>query len=181
MRKTDKNDLKSLADRLKYYNEWRRGSDTEQPNPTQIGRDIDAAVEIIKDEIEKSKQEIAQAATEAERKRTITQNKALHVYFELLATALNDAGLDMKRTLKPEVDIPWSAVSVKEHLWRPIQKAIIDKQSTKEASTAEYGPVYETLNRHTSDRFGISIPWPSRDQRFSEEALRYYDEINGKL
>jgi hypothetical protein len=42
-------DLKNLIDRLEYYNEWRRGADTEMPQPKQIGRDIDAAVEVLRD------------------------------------------------------------------------------------------------------------------------------------
>jgi len=46
-------------------------------------------------------------------KRTVQQNKALHVLFNLLAQNLNEAGLDMRKTLKPEVDIPWSGASVK--------------------------------------------------------------------
>lgn len=40
-------DLESLAARLRAYNEWRRGADTEMPNPADIGRDIDAAIEVI--------------------------------------------------------------------------------------------------------------------------------------
>lgn len=37
----------NLIDRLKRYNTWRRGEDEslEQPNPTQLGKDIDEAIE----------------------------------------------------------------------------------------------------------------------------------------
>ena len=34
------------------------------------------------------------------KQRTFTQNAALHVYLQLLADELNDAGLDMKKNLK---------------------------------------------------------------------------------
>ena len=37
----------SLIERLRYFNDWRRGADGEQPNPEQIGRDIDAAVALL--------------------------------------------------------------------------------------------------------------------------------------
>ena len=37
------NDIPALIERLRYFNAWRRGADGEQPNPEQIGRDIDAA------------------------------------------------------------------------------------------------------------------------------------------
>ena len=32
--------------------------------------------------------------------RTLTQNKALHFYYEHLAQELNDAGLDIQKTLR---------------------------------------------------------------------------------
>jgi len=120
---------------------------------------------------------IVPVAQEAERKRTLKQNEALHKYFELLAIALNDAGLDMKKVLKAEIDIPWTKISVKDHLWRPIQKAMLDKHSTTEASTVDYTAIYETLNRHMSAKFGVSVAWPSRDRIFTDESLRYYDEM----
>ncbi|WAR44198.1 hypothetical protein [Methylomonas rapida] len=31
--------------RLRYFNEWRRGADTEQPDPKQVGLDIDFATD----------------------------------------------------------------------------------------------------------------------------------------
>ena len=62
-------------------------------------------------------------------RRTAQQNKAIHKYFELLAQTLNDAGLDMKQVLKPEVDIPWTKESVKAHLWKPVQKVMYNKHS----------------------------------------------------
>jgi hypothetical protein len=43
----DTEELKNLIHRLQYYNEWRRGADTEMPEPKQIGRDIDVAVEVL--------------------------------------------------------------------------------------------------------------------------------------
>ena len=46
--------------------------------------------------------------------RTLQQNRALHVLFQMLANELNSNGLDMRKTLKPSVDIPWSGRSVKE-------------------------------------------------------------------
>ena len=41
------NDIPALIERLRYFNEWRRGADGDQPDPAQIGRDIDAAVAIL--------------------------------------------------------------------------------------------------------------------------------------
>lgn len=40
-------DIHALIERLRYFNAWRRGADGDQPEPAQIGRDIDAAVAIL--------------------------------------------------------------------------------------------------------------------------------------
>ena len=93
-------------------------------------------------------------------KRTNKQNASLHVFCRHLAEALNDAGLDMKKTLKPEIDIPWTEENVKNHLWRPIQEAMEGKESTTELSTVEISEVYLVLNRHLSEKFGITVAWP---------------------
>lgn len=96
------------------------------------------------------------------KQRTPKQNRSLHLYLKELSKALNEAGYDMRQVLKPEVDIPWDddGMMAKEHLWRPIQKIMLDKESTADAERDEYTKVYEVLNRHLSAKFGISIPWP---------------------
>ena len=96
-------------------------------------------------------------------KRTTIQNASLHLYFRLLAEELNGAGLDMRKTLKETVDIPWSEETIKEYLWRPIQDAQLRKKSTTELTTSEVTKVYETLNRHLGDRFGLHVPFPTND------------------
>jgi hypothetical protein len=98
--------------------------------------------------------------------RTIKQNNSLHLYFELLAGALNEAGLDMRAVMKPSVDIPWTAENVKNHLWRPIQKVVLNKESTTELSTDEISKVYDVLNRHLGEKFGVHEDFPSIDNDF---------------
>lgn len=99
------------------------------------------------------------------KKRTNKQNAALHVYFGLLADALNDAGYDLRRffELRPKIDIGWTTELVKKELWAPIQEVMLNKTSTADADRVEYTKVYETLNRFTAEKFGISIPWPNKD------------------
>ena len=94
---------------------------------------------------------------------TRRQQNALHKWCGLVADFLNDAGLDMKRVLKPEVDIPWTKESVKEALWKPVLDAMTNKDSTTEMDTKEPDAVYRTIQRHMSQRFGITLPpWPTR-------------------
>jgi len=97
-------------------------------------------------------------------KRTKKQNRALHKYFSLVAGTLNDAGLDMRAVLKPEVDIPWTGKTIKEYLWRPIQEVQTTKKSTTELTTKEISEVWETLNRHLGQKLGVHEPFPSIDE-----------------
>lgn len=96
--------------------------------------------------------------------RTKQQNKALHVLFTLLANTLNENGLDMKKTLKPTVEIPWSGPSVKEYLWRPVQQAQFNKKSTTELTTVEIDEVFDTINKHLGEKFGLHVPFPSIEE-----------------
>jgi len=97
--------------------------------------------------------------------RTPTQNRSLHKYFSLLAEALNDSGNDMRKTLKPEVEIPWGSDNIKEQLFKPIAKAMFGTSSTTELSTKQISEVYETLNRHTASKLGVSVVWPHNEDK----------------
>jgi len=95
--------------------------------------------------------------------RTLTQNKALHLYLELLSEALNNAGYDMKRTLKEDIEIPWNKDMAKEFLWRPIQEIVLKKKSTTELETSDLNEIYAILDRHISAKFGVHVEFPRFD------------------
>jgi hypothetical protein len=98
--------------------------------------------------------------------RTLSQNRALHLFLAQLCEVLNEAGLDMRTVLKQDVEIPWTVGSAKEHLWRPIQKALTEKRSTTEITTVEPTIIHETLCRHLASKLGVACPpWPSRERR----------------
>lgn len=103
-----------------------------------------------------------------EKQRTIIQNRALHLYFQLVADTLNDAGLDMRAVLKPEVEIPWSKDTVKNYLWRPIQEIQLRKKSTTELTTKEIDEIFETMNRHLA-KHGVHEPFPSIEELINRE------------
>lgn len=94
-----------------------------------------------------------------QKQRTIKQNRALHVYFTQLAQELNESGQDMKQVIR--VPISWSAYSVKEYLWKPLQKAMLGKDSTTELTTDEIDKVYDNMNRIIGERTGVYVEWPS--------------------
>lgn len=95
--------------------------------------------------------------------RTSQQNKALHKYFTLLADELNAAGYDMRRTLKPGVDIPWTPDLVKQYLWKGIQEAMLGSDSTRELTTKEIDKVYDVLNKHLGETTGVHVAFPSKE------------------
>jgi hypothetical protein len=102
-----------------------------------------------------------------EKQRTIQQNKALHKFCQLLADELNAKGHGMKFVLESlgrEQDIPWTMPAVKEHLWKPVQKAIAGKESTTELNTIDPTPIHQSLMHVLNQAIdgGVDyIDWPS--------------------
>lgn len=96
--------------------------------------------------------------------RTPAQNNALHLWCEFSAATLNAAGLDMRKTLKPEFEIPWRKYSFKEFIWKPIQIAMTGKESTTKPGKLEYPEISETITRHFAQKHGVQLPvWPQRE------------------
>lgn len=103
--------------------------------------------------------------------RTLAQNRAMHLYFKQVADALNSAGLDMKQVIK--ADVQWTHILVKEMMWKPLQKALLGKESTTKLKKDEIDAVYHNLNRLLGQKFGIYVPFPSID----ELILKYKEAI----
>lgn len=119
------------------------------------------------DDLEEMKSNIPEFGFHAEIKtgqRTLLQNSAMHKYFSMLADDLNNAGLDMRRTLKQSTEIPWSGISVKEHIWKPIQEIVIGKESTTKLDRKQVSEIYEIVARHMSEKHGITTPFPHNER-----------------
>ncbi len=96
--------------------------------------------------------------------RSLTQNSAIHKYFELLAGKLNDKGLDMKAVLSPGIDIPWTSELVKELLWKRVQLAMFDIESTSKLSRQQVSQVYDVLHRKLAADHDVNIQFPSKER-----------------
>ncbi len=97
--------------------------------------------------------------------RTFLQNKSLHLYLDKLATAMNDAGYDMKavfNAMRKGFSVSCTTIRLKNCVWRPMQEAMFDIESTTELDTKQISEVYENVNRFTCEQFGIGINWPDR-------------------
>jgi len=93
--------------------------------------------------------------------RTIKQNAAMHKWFTMLAEELNRRDLPVVKFLKVEVD--WTPEAVKELLWKPVQKAMLNKGSTTALEKSDIDKVYETLNAALYHKHRISIPFPKKE------------------
>ena len=98
------------------------------------------------------------------KQRSQTQNAALHLFCSQLADALNDAGFDFRAFIKDGYPVPFNENLVKEHLWKPIQKAITGKESTTKPERHEYAMIYDSLNLKLAEH-GLFVPWPSKDSK----------------
>lgn len=99
--------------------------------------------------------------------RTKSQNNSMHMLFQAVADTLNDSGIEMEVVLKT-IDVPWNKITVKEIIWRSIQKKQLLKQSTTQLDTKNVNEVYETFNRYLA-KWGVSIPFPSINEQLNKE------------
>lgn len=98
--------------------------------------------------------------------RTILQNKSMHKDFELIADALNEAGIGMKAVFEiKNVDVQFSPATVKECLWKPLQDAMYGKKSTTELTTGEVSKVHDQLMEVLGQKLGLGyVDFPREDR-----------------
>lgn len=83
--------------------------------------------------------------------RSNLQNRALHLYYKLVANALLEVGYDFNYTnpISGEIiSIPYTGDLVKEYIWRPMQETMFKIESTTKLET-----------RMINDILAILTPW----------------------
>ena len=109
-----------------------------------------------------------------EKQRTLRQNSALHLYFTLVADALNEAGLDIQEVTKNQMDIPWSEIMVKELIWKRAQKIHCEFESTTKLTTKDIDIIFDIVNRFLGEKMKIHIAFPSIEEIINK--MRLEDE-----
>ena len=97
-------------------------------------------------------------------KRSSQQNKSLHLLFNNISFELNRMGLQFTyRGIKGmEIEVPYTPETVKDYLWRPLQQALIGKESTTKLTTEDINKIFETLAQWFSQQ-GVIIDFPSAE------------------
>lgn len=107
--------------------------------------------------------------TEKKRTRTLSQNNSIHLYCEMISDALNELGWTFRFVgIKGvEMELKYTPTVVKETIWRPIQKALFNKESTKELTTIEVSDVAQQIEMFFANQ-GINLPFPSIENLSNE-------------
>jgi len=101
------------------------------------------------------------------KQRTLLQNNALHLLFGQIADELNNRGVEQKvivDLLSDYSTVPWNAITVKEIIWRTLQKAVLLKKSTTELTTKEIDEVFGVMVREIFVPEGIELNFPSIEE-----------------
>jgi hypothetical protein len=97
-------------------------------------------------------------------KRTSLQNRALHKFFVLISSELNELGLEFQFFgVKGQVlSTRYTANIVKNFFWRPIQMALFDIESTKDLDTKKMNNIIDVIVKYFGD-MGVFIEFPNRE------------------
>ena len=97
-------------------------------------------------------------------KRSSQQNKSLHVLFQNISFELNRIGMEFTYNgIKGiEIQTTYTPEIVKEFLWKPLQKALLKKESTTKLTTQDINMIFEILGKWFSEK-GVVIDFPSAE------------------
>ena len=98
------------------------------------------------------------------KKRSSQENRALHVLFQNIAYELNRLGLVFTfRGIKGmEIATTYTPDIVKNFLWKPLQDALVKKESTTQLTHNDIGLIFEILGKWFAEN-GIEISFPSME------------------
>jgi len=111
--------------------------------------------------------------------RTLSQNRALHLWLTQKAQQCRDAGVTPRMAFEQTIELEMTPEMMKE-IWRTVQKALYHKQSTTELDkVGEIDELVEHLNRFFANHFNLpGLPLPSYEPGYKDTApLKDNDEV----
>jgi len=120
-------------------------------------------LEEAKKELDKFYNENGYVEVEARTAKTRTQrqNRALHVFCRQLAETLREKDFDTAKFFKSGFEVPFTTEIVKDNVWKPIQRAVTNKERSSKLSRTEVSEVFDVINRLLAEK-GIHVPWPEK-------------------
>lgn len=97
-------------------------------------------------------------------KRTLPQNRSLHLWLEMLADELNASGQSLGDGKLVKLPVRYTKENLKEHVLRPYMNALYPEiDSTTELSTTQMQDLYRDLDQIIAERSGCHVEWPSEE------------------
>lgn len=93
-----------------------------------------------------------------DKQRTLAQNSALHLLFQMISDDLNNHGLYVSNVIK--ADAPWNKDRVKELIWKSTQEKMTNKKSTTSLTSNEIDDIFMVIQKALTD-LGLEIQFPS--------------------
>lgn len=111
--------------------------------------------------------------------RTNLQNKSLHLYFKMIATALNDAGMTYKwHGLKGNpLEARYNEITVKEFVWKPLQLHLFKIESTTQLTTKMINEIIDTFSLFFGEK-GIEVYFPSIETLINRRNEKEFEKNN---
>lgn len=100
---------------------------------------------------------------ELSKKRTNSQNNALHLYFKWIADQFRNLGWTYNYSnpfTGHLIELNWNVNLVKDFIWRPIQQTLFGIESTTELTSQQINEIIDVLTLHFGNS-GIKIDFPN--------------------
>ena len=111
---------------------------------------------------------------------TSSQRNSAWLYMTMKVQQLNEAGLEMRKVLKPTYAIPWTKESFHDHVWVKLQKALFGTDSMKALKKLQVSKIHEVIEREFGEKHGLDyIPFPANPEN-EKEMLGGYKTSAGK-
>lgn len=94
--------------------------------------------------------------------RSNQQNRALHLFFTFISQELNEMGMEFTYIglNTPEISLMYTPELVKNMVWRPIQIALFEIESTTKLNTDQMNKIIDVITKFLGDK-GVVIEFPN--------------------
>ncbi len=99
------------------------------------------------------------------KQRSIPQNASLHLYCDIEAEKLTDAGYSQRGLfdkMNTSFDLDITPEMIK-NIFRSVGLKMFGKKSTADLTTTEINEVYLAVDKGFAQLFGVTTPWPSNE------------------